>query len=242
MNYYCLQFTLNPKLRGSDRYVKNYKINIPNEKLFWEEPRFIGNINHEKIDFEPFLADLELFSSSKLNDLIIDSGPVTKKLIVSNKLKSILEKFRKSGMQFFNVKVFHKNNVFNNFWILNMYQTDMNFIDFGNSVFFETENVFKYKNEIKINSFEEFIMFKNDIENKGFPHGFIIDRIKLKENTTSDFFCLQYVEGGVKYIVSEKLKKEIEDCGCTGIEFMPIEMKMTEWLQGGEREKLYGKA
>lgn len=44
------------------------------------------------------------------------------------------------------------------------------------------------------------------------------------------------------YIVSEKLKKEIEDTGCKGIEFMPIEMKMTDWLQGGEREKIYGKA
>ena len=52
---------------------------------------------------------------------------------------------------------------------------------------------------------------------------------------------LQYVEGGIKYVVSDKLKKEIEDSGCTGIEFQPIELSINEWLQGGEREKIHNK-
>jgi hypothetical protein len=43
--------------------------------------------------------------------------------------------------------------------------------------------------------------------------------------------------------VSEKLKQEIEDVGCTGIEFQPIELSYNErTAPGGEREKLYGKA
>ncbi|MEH3112547.1 hypothetical protein [Pedobacter terrae] len=49
------------------------------------------------------------------------------------------------------------------------------------------------------------------------------------------------VEGGVKYIVSEQLKKEIEEPGCTGIEFMPTDLSLNEWLQGGARERIYGK-
>ena len=53
---------------------------------------------------------------------------------------------------------------------------------------------------------------------------------------------LQYVEGGIKYIVSEKLKIEIESAGCTGIEFQPIELSLDEWLMPrGEREKIYDK-
>jgi hypothetical protein len=55
------------------------------------------------------------------------------------------------------------------------------------------------------------------------------------------FFALLNVEGGVKYIVSEKGRREIEENNCTGIEFQPIELSLTEWLQGGEREKMYGK-
>ena len=53
---------------------------------------------------------------------------------------------------------------------------------------------------------------------------------------------LQNVQGSVKYVVSEKLKKEIEEANCTGIEFQPVELSITEWLHGGEREKIYGKA
>jgi len=60
---------------------------------------------------------------------------------------------------------------------------------------------------------------------------------------TEDFFALRYVSGGAGYYVSEKLKKEIETAGCTGIEFQPSELRYNEWLApGGEREKIYGKA
>lgn len=242
MNYYSIQFTLNPKIKGSNEYVKKYDIKIPSGKLFWEEPKFIGNIHNEKIDFEPYLLDIELFANSKINDLIMDGGPITKKMVVSGKLKTILEKYKSSSMQFYNINIIQKNNTFKDHWILNMYETNFEVIDFINSVFYETENIFKYTNEIKINSIDEFIKVKNDIEVKGYPYGFIIDRIKLKDNITSDFFTLLHVEGGIKYIVSEKLKQEIEDAGCTGIEFQPIELSINEWLHDGHREKIYGKA
>ena len=70
-----------------------------------------------------------------------------------------------------------------------------------------------------------------------------VNNIYLNDNINEDFFMLRYVEGGVKYIVSEKLKKEIEDAGCTGIEFQPVELSQNEWLMpNGEREKIYGKS
>jgi len=82
MKYYNIHFTLNSKIRGSNDYIKNYKLDIPNEKLFWEESKFIGNINYEKIDFKPYLLDIELFTSSKINDLIMSGGPISNKLVV----------------------------------------------------------------------------------------------------------------------------------------------------------------
>lgn len=242
MNYYSIQFTLNPKLRGSNEYVKKYHIKIPNDKLFWEEPKFIGNIYNEKVDFKPYLTDIELFVNSKINDLIMDGGPITKKMIVSGKLKSILEKYRSSGMQFYNINIIQKNNIFKDYWILNMYETNFEVIDFIKSEFYETENVFNLIKKIDIKSIDEFLKFKSEIELKDYPYGFIISKIALKDDITLDFFSLLYVECGIKYVVSEKLKQEIEDAGCTGIEFQPIEMKLTEWLQGGEREKVYGKS
>lgn len=241
ISYYSINFTLNTKLKGSNEYIRKFNLNLPNEMPFWKEPKFIGNIQNEKIDFEPYLLEIELFNSSKINDLIMNSGPISKKLIVSDKLKLILEKHREGGMQFFKINIFQKNITQGDYWILNVYEVNMEFIDFTRSVIYETENVFNYKNESKINSFDEFVKFKKEIEIKGYPSGFIIDKVKLKDNIKSDFFTLLHVEGGIKYVVSEKLKNEIEHSGCKGIEFMPIEMKYTEWLQGGEREKIYGK-
>lgn len=68
-----------------------------------------------------------------------------------------------------------------------------------------------------------------------------IDNILLKDDIKDDFFILRHVEGGIKYIVSENLKQEIEEEGCSGIEFRPIELSYNEWVAlGGEREKIYG--
>lgn len=238
MKYYCINYSQDLKNVGAFPQVEeaNHNSNI------WDNPYFIGNLHFEEINFNPIVSNAILNKKSKLTDLI--NAPITgfsKKLLVSGKLKNILNEYRKTGLQFFVSNIFHKNIRIENYWILNSYEINMEYIDFNNSVIYETENVFKYTNEIKINSIDEFRKIKNEIEVKGYPYGSIIDRIKLKDNVTSDFFTLLHVEGGVKYIVSEKLKKEIEDIGCTGMEFMPIEMKMAEWLQGGEREKVYGK-
>lgn len=239
MKYYCINYSLNLKDVGSFPQVEeaNHNCNI------WDNPYFIENFHFKEINFNPIVSNAILNKKSKLTDLI--NAPIigfSKKLLVSDKLKNILNKYRKTGVQFFLSNIFYKNIRIENYWILNTYEINMEYIDFNNSVFYETENVFKYTNEIKINSIDEFIKVKNDIEVKGYPYGFIIDRIKLKDNITSDFFTLLHVEGGVKYIVSEKLKNHIERENCTGIEFMPVEMRLVEWLQGGEREKIYGKA
>ena len=65
----------------------------------------------------------------------------------------------------------------------------------------------------------------------------------MNSDFKEDFFVLNYIDGGIKYLVSEKLKQEIEEAGCTGIEFQPSELSYSEWTApGGERERVYGKA
>ena len=45
----------------------------------------------------------------------------------------------------------------------------------------------------------------------------------LQKNIEQDLILLIKVYGGISYYVSEKLKAEIEEAGCTGIEFEPVE-------------------
>ena len=100
-----------------------------------------------------------------------------------------------------------------------------------------------YKTEIEHPQFNDHNGFNHALQAaKQNMETLIIEKLKLLPNAIEDFFMLRHVEGGVKYVVSEKLRKEIEDAGRTGIEFQPVELSSAEWLQGGEREKIYGKA
>lgn len=247
MTYYSIHFTMSQKLRGSNDYIKKYNLFIPDSrKLYFEEPNFIGNVNHEKINFTPYLLNIELLKNSIINDLIIDGGPVSGKPIISEKLKSIIEKYRTTGMQFFNINIIQERKEYNNYWLLNMYEFNDELIDFKNStIYYEKHSAdFKttYNSEkllLKVNTFSEFIKYYE--ETKITMESIYIQKLALKKDITEEFFALKYVMGSM-YYVSEKLKQEIEEAGCTGIEFQPVEFSTIEWLQGGEREKVYGKS
>jgi len=246
MKYYRLNFSLSTKVRGNSEYIKKSHIKIPNDKMYWEEPKFIGSVRNEKIEFQPYLLDVELFSNSKINDLIMDAGPISTKLIISDKLKYILEDYRKTGMQFFNINILREKEIYNNYWVLNMYEFNQEFIDFSNckiiyqekAVDFEVSYLVNEKN-VFINNQDEFYKF---IEKSRINDEIVwIEKLVL-DNVNEDFFMLKYVFGGCGYYVSENLKQEIEDSGCTGVEFQPIELGYNEWVvSGGEREKIYGK-
>ncbi|CAA7195415.1 imm11 family protein [Chryseobacterium potabilaquae] len=247
MNYYKINFTSNIKVRGNGDYIKEYKLKIPPtmELLYWEIPNFVGNINHEKIDFEPYLLDIELFKNSKVNDLIMQGGPISSMLIVSGKLKIILEKNRKTGMQFFNINILRNKEIYDDYWLLNMFEFNQEFINFKRSriiyekkdddfdITYSTRNI-----DLSINDNDEFNIYvekaKENIEK------ITIDKLILNEEIINeDFFALRNVTGGIGYYVSEKLKKEIEDAGCIGLEFQPSYLSYYEWRT--EREKVYGK-
>jgi hypothetical protein len=238
MIYYNICESLNSKIVGLYSQVEKalYSCDV------WEETKFIDRVGFVKLDFEPITAKAILMKKSKLTDLI-SAGIIgfSLKLLISGKLKSILEKNRNLGIQFYKSPVIYKEKEIDDFWVVNPYQFDFEFIDFHRSKVFLMKNVFEKQEELLIKSSKEFLDQKNRIEQMGYPYSIYIEKFKLIDNLDEDFFVLQNVERGIKYIVSEKLKKEIEEAGCTGIEFQPIEFSMNEWLQGGEREKVYGK-
>ena len=133
------------------------------------------------------------------------------------------------------------------YWILNFYEFNYEYTDFPNSKISYTRKADDYK--ITYNTIKEYINLKNfeQFEAKRLEaitkeESLSIEKLNLfNQNVDEDFFMIKYVFSGL-YFVSEKLKKEIEDAGCTGIEFQPVALSINEWLQGGEREKIYGKA
>ena len=239
MHYYVINPSIDKKIVGHYPQVQDIKYNCP----LWKEPKFIEHLNNQKADFEPITANGILYKSSKVTDLISVIGMgFTRKLLVSKKFKTILESNRKSGIEFFQSGIFHKEKFIEDYFVLNVYEINLEIIDYLNSIVVLRKRKPQggsYLEEIKVENYTEFKTILNKKEGLKFSQCFI-DRIILKtEIISEDFFALLNVNGGVKFVVSEKLKKEIEDSQCTGIEFMPVEMKLTEWLQGGKREDYY---
>lgn len=239
MKYYSIQHSLNKKILGHYPQIKKIIHNCD----IWEDSLFIDKFQHEKIDIKPIISNPVLHSKSKLIDLIDVRGEIgfVNKILIGTKLKSILEKKKPSGLQFFQCSVFKDGIEYDDYWILNYYEINYEFLDYKKSEIFITNNIFDKTSKLEVNNADEFVEKKNEIDLLGYPNGILIDNVVINKDVNIDFFMLNNVESGTKYVVSEKLKKEIDDANCIGIEFQPIELSTNEWLHGGERERIYGK-
>jgi hypothetical protein len=226
MKYYCIQKTLDRKTIGHYPQVKDviYNCNVDND------PRFIEHVYYTKIDFEPIVANPILYSSSRPTDLVQASRiGFSSKLLVSSRLKSILESFRTTGLQFFRNPLVHRSAILDDYWILNFYEVDMQFIDYANSDVYVTENVFDYIEKVSFSSFSEFNNKLSEISKVGYPKGIMIERFDLINNPNQDFFILLNVYGGVQYLISDSLKHHIESAGCNGIAYRPSDTNLRYW-------------
>lgn len=240
MRHYIVRESSDTKILGHYPQIKEIKHNCH----VWDEPRFIEHHELTPINFDPIVSNAILHKKSKLTDLISVVGMgFTRKLLLSNKLKEILEKKNNEfQVQFFHSPIIYKDDLISNYWIANSAKSYSKFIDIKKSTLLirkRKEEGGTYLENIYFESFNDLISYiiKNELEGKIF-----FSKICMNSDFKNDFFALNYVEGGIKYLVSEKLKNEIENAGCTGIEFQPSELSYNEWVApGGEREKVYGK-
>lgn len=239
MKFFCLKESLDDKIVGKYPQVENaiYPCEI------WTEPTFVDRVNFIYTDFVPLTATAIIKEGAKLTDLI-SAGIVgySLKLLMSGRLKKSIQAFRTSGLQFYQSSVLFDESEVIDYWVLNPFEINMEFIDYRKSEIFLIKNVFNKIEKLEIQTFDDFMDQKSRIESKGYPFSILIDHIELVDNVSQDFFTLLNVEGGVKYVVSERLRQHIELQGLTGIEFMPVEFSLNEWHGSGrEREKVYGK-
>jgi len=242
MKYYFLKNTLNTKIKGFHPQIKSvqYYCHI------WDTPNFIGNIHFKKFPDDVILATPILDKKSNLTDLIeIWDVGFNLVLLLSGKLKTILEKYIDvTKGEFVNCPLIKDGIEYSDYWIFNGYGFDQKHIDFQNSVikYEKQDDDFEitYKTKMVFLSLDNLEQFDENVKKAQEKAELItIEKLILKENTTPDFVMLRYVFSGL-YLVSEKLKIEIEEAGCTGIEFQPSHLSLNEWLHS-EREKVYGK-
>ncbi|RDC57402.1 hypothetical protein DU508_09610 [Pedobacter chinensis] len=237
--FYKIETSINNKIIG--QYPQIQDAELP---AGWENNlRFTQNILFKKVDFEPIAPKGILHKKAKLTDLLSTVPPgFTPKLLVSNSFKIILEEFEEELFQYFPCDVLSKNVPYK-YWLASPLMTKLDNVDFKLS----DVEVRKSKPEggtylervqvSTLNEFNDYLQAQGILSWKT-----TISRVEVKNNVKDNIFVLTNVDGGVGYYVSETFKNAVEYHGLTGIEFMPSNMTFVEWLHGGSREKIYGKA
>lgn len=182
------------------------------------DPEFIDNIGNKQIAFIPKMPLGILSSRAKLTDLL--SSPAmgfTRKLIISEKIKGILERNNIPDIQLFECRI-NVGNELVPYWILNPTRFRTDILDFERSEIHLMKGSFTTLEKLNISSNEELQKYQAEVQKLGATHRIRISNIFLKE-TPCSFFALDKVLGGINYFVSEELKEEFQFNGITGIAY-----------------------
>jgi hypothetical protein len=158
------------------------------------------------------LPEPVVHSDTKLSDLL--STTSTWRLVMSTKLKVILEKYVKEGQcQFLEMKVHYLSEEYE-YWMLNPLQFNMEVIDFGTSEIWLCGAGNTKIRELEINNIADFEISSHTFN---MPERVSITSVSFVPNITSDFIQLRNAPS--IFYVSETLRNELIKEGCTGISF-----------------------
>jgi len=153
---------------------------------------------------------------AKLSDLL--STTATWRLVMSTKLKVILEKYIKEGQcQFLEMNVHYLSETYQ-YWMLNPLQFNMELIDFGASEIWLCGAGNTKIKKLEVNNITD---FENTSHTFQMPERASITSISFVSDITTDFIQLHNAPS--MYYVSETLRNELNKEGCTGISFKETE-------------------
>lgn len=179
-------------------------------------PVFKEKITDSRIEVPEFVLN----GRANQTDLISASF-VSFKLVISNMLKDLIDANHYEGIQFFKTALHCRDGTIMNYWILNPFGFMNEYIDFSQSIIKcrppqpESISFLKVADRDGYNC-----LYENGKKERRI---YIIDEPKLyTDKINEEFFLLEGVAGGIGYYVSETLKNEITEAGCTGIAFSEI--------------------
>ena len=220
MKYFILQSSLNQKIIGNIPQVKEVIHNCH----VYDEANFIDRFPFKKIEINPILSNVVLYAKSKQTDLlaVVSIGFSCGSMVISDKLKKILEQSNCFGLQFFPTHFIHKNKKNNDYWQTHIYDIPYDIIDFRNTDFLlkdRDENNKPIQNYLEKMSKNEFLDMKDSMK---YPKMLFLKNISFKNEMNLDYFFLRNFEGIGYGIISEKLKNKIEKESITGIKFKAL--------------------
>jgi hypothetical protein len=158
------------------------------------------------------LPEPVVHSDAKLSDLL--STTATWRLVMSSKLKVILEKYIKEGQcQFLEMKVHYLSEEYQ-YWMLNPLQFNMEVIDFSSSEICLCGAGNTKIRELEIKNLTD---FEKNSHTFHMPERVSITSVSFVPDITSGFIQLRNAPS--MFYVSETLRNDLIKEGCTGISF-----------------------
>ena len=212
MKYYIYEWTTNTKVVG---YVSWGQLELDESKVMTS---FLASMKY--IDKNPNLK-MSFYKRAKITDVMrcFNIGLVNN-AIISERHKSILEKFNLQSCQFFKIDILNsKTN--KNYFVLHFYNNPISYaIDFEKSTFFESDLVETLSEENRI--FHTVIDYNDYLRQekvlKANMLSLLIDKIVLKKTVSPQLDMFTLFPKDDKIYVSENLKNELVNAGISGLE------------------------
>lgn len=212
MKFYQLTYSTVPEEVGTTHPQSQTSRDL----ISLDDPR---HLRKQKFGFmtDVYMPEPIVHPNAKMSDLL--STVVTWRLIISEKIKCILENYMMPGQcQFLEIIVQHLSTKYK-YWVLNPLFFNMELIDFPTSEIWLCGPADTKLKKLAIDSLEAFNEYSQKLQ---LPDRLNIYNVTLRNKSNIDFIQLKDVPG-IKYFVSERLKDEMQKVGCTGISF--IQMK-----------------
>lgn len=217
MQYYQLEYSLDPAEVGTT-FPQSH---IARQPVRIDDPRYLGRQDTGQSLRRIPLPEPVVHPDAKLSDLL--STVATWRMLMSEKLKSVLEPFiYPAESEFLQVKVHYVSDHFD-YWMFNPIHFNMDAINFGASETWLCGIGNLRIEKVNLDSFASYEDYQNLVK---LPEHLLISNLVLTDNPGRDFLQLKNVNG-IKYYVSENLRQQLVNSRCTGLRFTKLQ-KITE--------------
>ncbi len=216
---------------GFDKIVYGTDWPQTNETIYpcsIDHPLFIKQWRFKKTPLNVITPIPKLKAKAILTDLIGTSSNGSEyALTISNKLKSVLEKYNTGNVEFIPIKMQKGVRDIKGYWMTNILGFDnQECANYNLSTVFLKGKGYNEYIQMKIKDYHHHLEERSkerNIEQEGY-WSIYIHKLVLSKSISNNLLIINFIKNGViGYYVSEKLKKEIEDAGCMGIVFEPVE-------------------
>ncbi len=216
MSYYIFKPAVDTPETGS-QYPQVQKMSPGYD---YKAPNSVHALSKAYNHFPEYAPNFDYFvvhSKAKLTDLL-SLAVLRGGFLISDKLKTVFEKFNICQHKYYQVRLSHRDNFYDNYYWMHMICDLTRFVDYGKSKFFIYLNYAHNLGTIDTTSFDDLTQKEKKLQADNPGKTLVIwgEKIKLNNSFDKSLDLFKISSFDNNYYVSEKLKDELISRKITG--------------------------